>query len=132
VESHPRLQEILKAGWKIEEDVYAEGPLEISRFELREFLEKGESFVTGKEMLERARKLGGLTGLDSALYLLDNQEKIPEEWRNFYIFFPGALLRRSGVNLSVPFLNWYGRGWDLKLRWVGNGWRPDDRLMRLR
>jgi hypothetical protein len=120
-------------GWKIEPGgVSAEGALDISRFELREFLEKGESYVVGTTMRERAKKMGGLTGLDSALYLLDNQEKIPKKWRSFYIAFPGALLRRPDGRLNVPYLYWSGRRWNLCLLWLEIGWLSHDRVVRLR
>jgi hypothetical protein len=133
ITSHPRLQELLSLGWKIEPGgVSAEGALDISRFELREFLEEGESYVVGTTMRERAKKMGGLTGLDSALYLLDNQEKIPKEWRSFYIAFPGALLRGPDGRLFAPYLFWNDRRWRLSLYWLVSYWRSCDRVLRLR
>jgi hypothetical protein len=132
-ESHPRVQELLRNGWKIEPGgVSAEGALDISRFELREFLGRGESSVVGTTMLERAKAMGGLTGLDSAVWLLDNQEKIPTEWRGFFIACPGTILRGSDGNLHVPYLCWFGGRWYLDLDWIENVWYSSDRVVRLR
>jgi hypothetical protein len=131
--SHPRIQELLNAGWKIEPGgVSAEGALDISRFELMKFVRRDEISISGTKMRKRAKNMGGLTGLDSAVWLLDNQEKIPKAWRGFYLAFPGALLRGSGDDLHVPCLDWCGMSWDLSLGWFGRDWFSGARVVRLR
>jgi len=132
VESHPRIQELLNAGWKIEPGgVSAEGALDISRFELKEFLNSGEEYIVGTTMVDRAKAMGGITGLDSALWLLDHQNKIPKEWRKHYLAFPGAKMRDPDDYLRVPYLAWVGGRWYLRLGWLGGDWRSRFRVVRL-
>lgn len=51
--------------------------------ELSEFLNEGEPYVVGTEMLKRAKAQGNLTGQSHAERLLDNRQDIPVEWRQY-------------------------------------------------
>ena len=102
-------------GWKCVEPVEAEE----GEFEpiLHEFLQEGESRIGGEEMVKRAKNQGVLTGLRHAEAMLRNQEKIPVEWRKFYLVFPEVWLSPDGSR-SVWCLCWFGDRWYLGYDWL--------------
>lgn len=109
--------------WKVLEDSI--GPTGILELKLAEFLEKGETSVSGEEMLKRAKKKGFTPGLRHAKAFLANEDRIPKELRRNFLVFPGTVCGFSGGR-SVPFLYWCGSRWCLDwgclgLEWFGSG-----------
>ena len=54
-------------------------------------------------------------------WLLDHPELIPEEWKDFYIFFWGTIYRYSEDSFSVRYLCWSNSKWCWFLGWSGRG-----------
>jgi hypothetical protein len=96
-------------------------------YELTKICESG--YVSGKEMLEKADKLGITSGKEDADYLLAHQDQIPEEWRKYYLIFPKYLQDDDGYG-HVAFFYWYGERWVLDFRWLGIDFSSDDRFVR--
>lgn len=116
-----------KRKWEVIEDVEPSG-LDITKLVPRSFLRNGESYISGEEMRRRAIELKGNLGLSDGKRLLDERDKIPPEFRNYYIALPGTVLRGSGGDLGVPFLGWGGGRWLLGFGWLGCGWGGRARL----
>lgn len=115
-------------GWELLEDTDVQGePI----LELAEFLKKGETSVIGDVMFDRAVELDNRASQQHAERLLAQQDSIPEEWRKFYLVFPGTKWRHSGGGPLVPYLRWSGVKWYLGWRWLGYHWNSDCRLVRI-
>lgn len=98
-----------KDGWKLIENVEL-GNNELT-LQFNEFLKEGESCVKGTIMMDRAKGMGSLAGQLHAERLLDQQESIPKELRNFYLVFAGTVWRDPDGDLRVPYLYWHGDEW---------------------
>lgn len=122
--------DMTKEAWELVEDV--EGTQYPHQLELAPFLLKGESYIKGEELVERAKKMQANLGQRQAEYLLDHQDKIPEEWRQYYLVFPGTTWRGRGGFRSVPYLRWDGERWCLGFAWLGSVFDSGDRLLRPR
>lgn len=116
--------------WKIKEDVPFNPGKELT-LSLSELLQGEETSIKATEMLKRANKMGNLAGLAHARYLFSRKEMIPEEWKKYFLIFPGTELSDSDGNLHVPCLRWDGDEWYLFFRWLGNDFHSDYRLVRL-
>lgn len=120
-------------GWELVEYVpedVSDEPLSAANLELVSFLVRGESYISGEEMKKRAKQKNASLGQRQAEYLLENQEEIPSEWRNFYLPFPGTIWRGRDGDLVVPDLRWLGEQWRLGFLWLGRDWRFLGRLLR--
>jgi hypothetical protein len=117
-------------GWELVDG--SAGPTGTLELELAEFLKQGEDYVKGDVMLERAKKSGPMLGERQARALFEQQERIPETWRKFYLVFPRTVWRDRGGRLMVPYLGWYGRGWRLHFDWLGYDFRRHVRIASLR
>lgn len=116
--------------WELKEDVKTpQGELELDIFE---FLRPGEEYIKGETMRERAKELGAVLGERHARTLLERQDELPEEWREFYLVFPGTVWRYRDGFLLVPCLYWDGGRWDLVFGWLEGGWLSDARIVSLR
>jgi len=116
-------------GWKLVEDV---GPADDEfQLQLDTFLRESESCVSGEVMLERAKAMGDLAGQFHAERILRQQAEIPEDWRPFYLIFPGTGWQDSDGNRQVPYLNWNGDRWYLNWNWLENDFNQNFRLVRL-
>jgi hypothetical protein len=102
-------------GWTCLEQVKAE-PCEFEP-ELQEFLQKGEDYVDGEEMVRRAKEQGVLSGLRHAEAMLRNQERIPVEWRKFVLVFPEVWQSPNDYR-GVWILCWIEGRWRLGRRWL--------------
>ena len=122
------LRDMRKEGWELVENIDEE-PVPISELELVSFLRRGESYVSGKTMRERAWKQRASLGQRQAEYLLARQKEIPSEWRDFYLVFPGTVWRDRDGGLDVPCLHWLGDGWDLSFSWLEDDWHSGARLV---
>lgn len=120
---------LVPQGWTIVEDTKRK-IVPIDELELFAFLKKGENWISSEEMRRRAKEAEADFGLDQAEYLLKNQGKIPEEYRPFYLPFPGTVLRTPVGDLHVPCFHWDGDRWNLHFCWLGLGWNSRVRLLR--
>jgi len=101
---------------------------------LDEFLKDGESYVVGTTMVERAKVLGNLAGQSHAERLLDNQQDIPVEWRQFVLVFAGTIRRCPSDNdlyVACLYGSDDGRGWVLGFGWLDGRFDGRYRLVRL-
>lgn len=121
-----------KDGWELVEDTPLEGEPTLI---LDTFLREGESSVVGHTMLERAKEgaeeRGARAGQLHAERMLEHQEKIPVEWRKFYLVFTGTVWRDSDGDLFVPCLYWDVGKWHLRWFCLGPDWGGFARLVRL-
>ena len=116
-------------GWKLESDVdVVEGRFELP--ELVEFLQEEESSIHGEEMLKRAKAKDCLLGQRHAEAFLRNQEAIPEEYRKYYLVFPGTVWVDLGGDRFVPYLYWGGGRWCLGFSWLVLAFPRRVRLVR--
>lgn len=120
------MSNIISKDWTIVEDILASK----EKLELIEFLEKGETLISSKELRKRAVKLKANLGIDDCEYFLNHQDEIPKEFRTKYLVFPGTLLRDSGGRSHVVFLYWSGGRWRLGFYWLGGGFGGNGRLVR--
>ncbi len=119
-----------ESNWKLLSD--AEYKAGTTTYELAEFLKQGESYVKGDVMAGRAKEIGADLGQKHAEFLLENQNLIPEDYRKFYLVFPGTIWRDSGGGRRVPYLGWNGKQWYLCFYWLDDDWLGNDRLLRPR
>jgi hypothetical protein len=113
-------------GWTCVEPVGAEeGEFEPT---LHEFLRGGMNSINGEEMVRRAKEQDALTGLRHAEAMLRNQERIPVEWRKYYLVFP-EVWQNPGGNRYVFCLYWDGWRWCLYYGWLDDGFSSNFRLV---
>ena len=104
----------------------APSQFDISKLKPCSFLKKDESIISGPEMRRRAVQFKGNLGLCDGKRMLAEQDKIPKEFRDFYILLPGTLLRDPDGYLYVPRLYFLGGRWRLLFRWLNYGYGWDD------
>ena len=104
--------------------------LDVTKLNIKSFLRSSDKdgYISGEEMRRRAVELNGNRGLCDAKRLLDEQDKMPKAFRDFYIPLPGTLLRDRGGHLHVPCLLFDGGRWYLGFYWLGRDWRGDGRF----
>jgi len=113
-------------GWTCVEPVETgEGEFEPT---ICEFLREGENSINGEEMVRCAKEQDALTGLRHAEAMLRNQERIPVEWRKYYLVFPEVWQCPVG-NRYVFCLYWDGPRWSLRCRWLGSDFYSSSRLV---
>ena len=121
-----------KDGWKLLENT-PHRIFSTNDLELVSFLKQGESSINGEEMAQRARvELDANYGQEDAEWLLEHQNKIPAEFREYYIVFTGTIWWGSDVHRYVPYLHWRGGRWYLNFYWIDSVWGSSDRLVRPR
>lgn len=91
------------------------------------FLKDGEDHIGGEEMLVRSRSLA-CYGQEDAEWLLDHQDQIPVELRQFYLVFPRTVWKYRGGDRFIPCLDWYGSEWFLYFSRLEGGFVRRDRL----
>lgn len=119
--------DLIPDGWAVVEDV-APSTFDVSELKPVSFLKPGESSIGGEEMRKRAIEFKGNLGLADGKRLLAEQDKIPVEFREFYITLPGTVLRDSDGILRVPYLRFNVGRWVLDFLWLGDDWHDDDRF----
>ncbi len=128
--STPLARDMRKAGWKLESNVeYQAGEIAL---ELAEFLKSGEHYVKGMVLTERAKAMGANLGQKHAEALLENQQMISKEWRDYYLVFPGTVWLHRVARRLVPCLGWIGCEWVLCFSWLDFDFRSFDRVLRPR
>jgi len=124
--------ELIRNGWTVVEDVEPASDLDIGKRKPRSFLRDSDKkgYISGPEMRKRAKEefKSGNIGLPDGKSMLAEQDKIPVEFRDFYIPLPGTLLRASDGRLRVPYLRWYGKRWVLDFGWLDDVWFGFGRL----
>ncbi len=120
--SHLYAADLIPKGWMVIEDVVPSTTLDVSKLKFRSFLKDGELWVNGKVLRKRAVELKGNLGLTDAKRFLAEQGKIPAKPRDFYIVFPGTVLRDFVGRLRVPYLDFHGGRWVLDFNWLVGGW----------
>lgn len=96
------------------------------------FLNDGESSVVGEVMAQRAVTLDASYGQEDAEWLLERQDMIPAELRNYYLVFPATKWRSPVGDRDVPCLDFDGDRWYLSFGWLGSGFGGGGRLVRPR
>lgn len=121
--------DLIPNGWTVVEDI-APSQFDVNKLKPRSFLKKSDKkgYINSEEMRKRVVEFKGNLGLSDAKRMLAEQDKIPTEFRDFYIPFPGTVLRDSDGDLIVPYLCWGGDRWYLGFRWLGNDWFDGDRF----
>lgn len=121
--------DLIPEEWTVVEDV-APSAFDISKLKPVSFLKSGESSIGGEEMRRRAVKFKANLGLADGKRMLVEQDKIPAEFRDFYIVLSGTVLRDSDGYLRVPDLYFLGGRWVLDFNWLGSGWLDSGRFAR--
>ena len=109
-------------------------PLLPNQLELVTFLLEGEVYVASEELVKRAKKMGANLGERQAKCLFEHQGEIPEEWRQYYLFFPGDICKDRNGSPSFACLVWYDdrKHWLLDYIAIGGGYDSVVRLLRPR
>lgn len=117
--------------WGVIQDVFPvlTTNIEIANLQFACFLKGVETSIGGETLRWRAKELGGDLGLADAKHLLNHQDEIPEEWRGYFIVFPGTVLSEPGGRRLVPIMFWLGDRWHLYFLWLFNEWVGRDRLI---
>lgn len=115
------ISDLIPKGWAVVEDTVP-SMFDISKLKPRSFLKNGEDRISGGEMRKRAVKFKATLGLADGKRLLAEQDKIPAEFRGYYIPLPGTILRDSGGGHHVPCLCFDGDRWVLDFCWLGIDW----------
>lgn len=125
-------RDMRKEGWELVEDLGRPAKVIIADLETVSFLKGNETSVSGEVMRQRAVELRANLGQRQAEFLLEHQQEIPKEWRNYYLIFPGTLWRDSNGFLFVHVLHCSGERWGLRFIWLENDWFSFGRLLRPR
>ncbi|MBI2099710.1 hypothetical protein HYT45_04910 [Candidatus Uhrbacteria bacterium] len=103
---HPK-----KEDWELVEDMTKDS-VPVAQLQLISFPERWEGVTLLGRVKNFAKKERAILGQRQAECLLEHQEEIPPEWRNYYLFFPGTIYRESD-HLLFLYLYWYGDKWHL-------------------
>ncbi|OGZ32065.1 MAG: hypothetical protein A3H02_02745 [Candidatus Niyogibacteria bacterium RIFCSPLOWO2_12_FULL_41_13] len=106
--------------------------IKITELEVVSFLRPGEEFISGEEMVVRAKELGANLSRRHAEYLLEHHDEIPKEFQKYYLVFTGTILSDHSGHRLVPYLYWDGKRWFLSFYWLGHDLYSNYRLVRLR
>lgn len=115
--------------WECVEPVEAEeGEFEP---QIYEFLQSKESCIDGDKMRERAKEKGISSGISHLEAMLREQEKIPFEWRKYYLVSTEVWQSPHGYR-CVWYLCFYDGRWDLHYYWLAYDFYSDYRLVGAR
>lgn len=82
----------------------APSEFDVSKLKLRPFFKEGEEFISGQEMMSRAKEFNCKFGLVDGKRILAEQKKIPRELQRWWIPLPGTVLCSPDGKLSVGCL----------------------------
>jgi len=125
-------ESLVPDGWKIERYVLP------NRFEVRDlefipFLYGGELFLRGEDIMERVNELcANELGLADAKYVLDHQDQIPADLREYTLFFAGAILCDDSKECRVPYLVFLNNAWTIEFYWMRDEWGGNFRVARFK
>ena len=94
-------------------------------------LEEDGGCVAGEEMVRRAKEKEISSGLRHLEAILRQQERIPADWRKYYLVFPEVWQSPLGYR-AVFDLYWYGCRWYLSYSWLDNDFISRCRLVASR
>jgi len=94
-------------------------------YEVLSFLRGNERYLSGSTIVERAKEMNANLGKDDGQHLLDHQDEIPAEFRNFGNFLDRTIVvftewRHPDDPKVVAFICWHGLPWH-NCRWA-QGW----------
>jgi hypothetical protein len=116
-----------KEGWRVLEDTPFSGkdftPI-IVKFHRRD-----NNFISKNDVRQRTKKLGIHLGRYHAEWLLDRQNLMPKEWREYSLLFLGTVWQDRLGCYFVPSLDWDGECWCLYYRRLDGKWISDFRLV---
>ncbi|KPJ73057.1 hypothetical protein AMJ48_02330 [Parcubacteria bacterium DG_74_1] len=127
-----------KNGWKLIEDASEMIPLPVNQLALNFFLSGEEDCISGEEVIKCAKEMQVNFGQRQAEYLLKHQEEIPEDWRQYYLLFPGTIWRTRRGFLAIPCLFCFKEdqgndsGWHFRFFCLDNAFGRQFRLLRPR
>lgn len=124
-------RDMREKGWELLEDVPDAKLYEPDKFELVEFLKKTEKYIKEEELVSRARGFNANFGQCQTEFFLENQEKIPVAWRDYYIVFPATIWRDRHGYRHVPYLHFFDGEWRLHYSWLVDVFDSYARLLRL-
>ena len=100
-----------KNGWSLIEHT-PRRVISVRDLELGPFLKLGESYVSGEEMVRRARvELDANYGQEDAEYLLGHRGEIPAEFRSHVLVFTATVWLDVDRSRRVAYLRWSGESW---------------------
>lgn len=108
------LKDKRREGWILMEDTNNTKLFLPSQLKLVSFLREGEIYISGEELVKRAKEMGANLGQAQAEHLLKHQQEIPEDWEKFYYYllFAGTSWRDRDGRRYVPCL-YRRRRWGL-------------------
>jgi len=114
------------AGWTAAEEDERSGELtevDVSTIALVTCLKANEESITGEERVSRLKqaqyvRLGGR----AFLALWEDQQSIPENWKEpfVFVFFDGLILAHRNGNRYSLYLSWHDGRWHWYTGWIGN------------
>lgn len=110
--------------------LYSEGVVKLG---IENFFRKGEGEASGYDIRDRVKEknFDCMSNELEARVLLKDQSLIPKEWRDYYLIFPGNLWGQNG-RLYMPYLDWNGKRWELKLGSLISKWFSHGRVVLVR
>lgn len=96
---------------------------------INEVIQGNESVVSGAVMLSRVKSQGKLAGQLHAEKFIQ-PDKIPTEWRDFYLLFPGTIWRSADNKQYIPALNWNGSSWEIAFEPLASNFGKFTRVVR--
>ena len=125
-------RDMRKEGWKLLENT-SRCLTSATDLEGVSFLKGSEGYVSGEEMVRRARiELDANYGQEDAEWLLEHQDEISVELRKFYLVFTATVWEAPDGRRHVAYLRWNGERWCLVFNRLGRDWYGSDRLPRPR
>lgn len=98
-------------------------------YEVLSYLHEGETSISCKTMVARAKEMGVDGSEEAGRHLLENQADIPVEFRGKVVFVFPDWRHPDGSSL-IACVYWDDDRWVLGWRWAGHRWRGDVRLLR--
>ncbi len=120
-----------KDGWTLLQDVPQAITSGFFGLELVSFHKPNERNVSGELMASRAIELEANLGQHDAEYLLEHQNKIPAEFREYILVFTGTVWRDSDGDSWVSYFRWSSGLWLLGFHWLKDVVGSQCRLVRL-
>ncbi|MCX6763464.1 MAG: hypothetical protein NTZ97_01890 [Candidatus Moranbacteria bacterium] len=112
----------MKKPWKIIKDSKIESKDKVLRlknpFKKKSAAKKIVRILKGTELMKRVEEMiWKPAGRAHAMKALKNNI-IPEDWKNYYLLFPGTIWEDENGDLHIMALYWDGRKWNRIFEWV--------------
>ena len=109
----------------------ATGPVPVSDLDLVPICGGDEPWISGEELLMRAREVRADFGQEQVEYILERLSDIPEEWEMFFLLFPSVVRHDRSGDPYFPFIYWNGE-WGLEFCLLDSRHSSSGRLVRRR